>query len=785
MKIDDLVGIPVVTTGAKSDTFGFGMDDPTLIFKILREKMYANPRKAAIQEYMCNARDAHREAGLEDRPVLVTFPDFDGTEIGIRDYGLGIPKDKMESVFCKYGASTKRTSDRFTGGWGLGCKTGFAIGESFSVISITDDEDGTRMKRTYLAYLDQTAGGSMSVLSEEETDEETGLQVNLPVDASQHYEYAGYLEITTRFWPVRPIVKGHRMVYEEPVYYVKGDKWAIQKSDRWNTEGWIILDGIRYIYKKGSLDGIELNEKQRSFSTKPFVLFFNTGELTPTPNREDITYDTDAKFLIAARLEEMADRFHERLKGQMDELFGQEDNPLALRLKYEQQSHDLEGYAPHLVGSVKSKLLPKRIEFNQNLRAWRFGIDRYTYSGPPVTTGKEVNSFEVGENVIYVLDDTSSNKPTRQRAYGLQYHCEEHTEYNPLVVTSKPTAIYAIRFKSEEAKKEFLRDYPSFEKLWHPKTLSQYNAKPLGLEPKKKTNRGGGTELRVLCRDRVAGDGMYSAFVPFSSVRGGEYNRSAKDINPVITWETENRKSLEEVFNGVYVVLNNGNCYSPDGHTHQTIEVTKPASVSSRRRRKRISDDVVIPTTTTRPVTRFPSELEVRSAEINNIPYSVPIYGVFEKGYNLIKDNPNFITVRDYHHRKVERFRAKYSSIIDKGRAFHYPLAQQAFAQLNARTDPFIEYMLSLPKHLLPSPELVEWWQFQKSYPNFANDLGRLFFSSGLTFDSLVAVPQQIALSQDNRLIWFASALSHGKMTDNQKREFLMLLHTNQMKSNP
>lgn len=787
MRIDDLAGRSATTTGEQSDTFAFGMDDPRLIFKILREKMYSNPKKAAIQEYLCNARDAHRENHIEDRPVEVIFPDFDGSELSIRDYGMGIPRNMMEKVFVKYGTSTKRGSDRFTGGWGLGCKTGFAVGDSFGVVSITDDEDGIRRKRTYLAFLDEGEAGSMSLLVEEETDEETGLQINLPVNSWDLDEFAGYVEKTTEFWNVRPVIKNWTIKYSEMDYYVRGDRWGILRSSSWNAEAYIILDGIRYVFKKNSLSGIELNEKQTQFVNKPFILFFNTGELTPTPNREDITYDIQAKMLIASRLEEIADSFHRSLKERMDELFSDPKvDPLTLRSRYEDQSRDLENYAPHLLNDVKRKLLPKTIEggIESPFRVWSFHVDLHVrYGDCPISVGKEITGIPVGKNKVYVLDYSASSKPTRQRVYGLYHECEEHPEqYNRLVIDTSPEMIYVIRFRSLELKKKFFDEHPSFTALLHQKTLTDYTARTLGL-PKKATRRGGGTEIRVLNRATVTSKGAYQSFVPFSALRGGQgYAASDKSINPVEEYQIEKRMPLEEIEQGVYVLLKDGACYSPDFKKHLGVEMIRPTPERRRRRRRSNSDSddsEVQKIVTTKPVMRPPPSLACATHEFNSVPDTVPIYGVFEKGYELIKDNPRFISLRDYHRIRAERFRHKYQELIDKGRVFHYPLEQACFTGLTPRV--FTEFLLSIPKWLLPSHELREWWEFQKKYPNLTSDLGSQYFKESHTYHSIEPVPMQITLKDDNRLIWFASALATGKMTRKQKMGFLSLLHTTQL----
>lgn len=796
MKISGISGTEAKTTGINaSDTFGFGINDPRLIFKILREKMYSNPKKAAIQEYVCNARDAHREAGKEDLPVQVHFPDFDGSELIIRDFGYGIPPEAMDKVFTKYGASTKRGTDRFTGGWGLGCKTGFAIGDSFSVTSITLDPDGVTRKREYHAYLDESEAGSMTLLTEAETSEETGLAIHLPISSYDISDYEEYLEQTTRYWPVRPVTKGREIEYDKGDFYVQGEDWAIF-NHRYGVKPIIVLDGIMYPYRDNALVGVQLSEKAKAFADKPFVLFFRTGELTPTPNREDITYDTEAKLSLTSKIEFIAENFHALMRKQMDDMFTDDMDILSMRDLYVAQEENLRRYLPEASTSLKDRLLPQRMELsNHEVRAWIFDVTNSDWKSEddgycPVGQGREISSFTIGRDQIYVVDTSSTSKPTRQRAYGLYSTCKENnSDLNPVVFKHKQriSSIVVIRFKDKDEQTKFYKKYPKFPTLLHGKSFDEYTSKALNKAVPRMIKRGGGTEVRLLDRQKVAESGIYAAFTPFT----GSFKNSHGIVSVNVSYGDE-KTTLESLKGGVYVVMKDGKVYAPDGFSNEveSFEIIRPVEPIERRRRKRRNTSETEPEVRTlragetvrptgRKVVKFSSYLELSTSVINSIPESVPIFGVFEKGYDLIKDNPTFINVREYNHRRLLRFRQKYEGQIDKGRVFYYPRIQDIFSGVQGGTD-FIKFILNLPKFRCPYPELWEWIEFTQKYPNLEHELTRLP-SSHAEFYQLVGAKMQIANVRDNRLLWFASALGHGKMTEAQKIQFLELLHTKQL----
>jgi hypothetical protein len=115
-----------------SDNISFGISDDPAFFQILSQSLYKDPLLAMIRETICNGWDAHIDSGRTDRSLTITLT---GEKLVIRDYGRGIPHDKIGPVYAVYGASTKKNDGRQTGGFGLGCKSPFAYTDHFEVIS--------------------------------------------------------------------------------------------------------------------------------------------------------------------------------------------------------------------------------------------------------------------------------------------------------------------------------------------------------------------------------------------------------------------------------------------------------------------------------------------------------------------------------------------------------------------------------------------------------------------------------------------------------------------------
>ena len=110
----------------------FSVEDSPELMNVLSKALYTDQELAVARETLCNAWDAHIEAGVTDTPVLVTLT---REELIIRDFGFGIPFDRIGPIYGTYGGSTKRKNKFVTGGFGLGCKAPFAFTDHFEVTS--------------------------------------------------------------------------------------------------------------------------------------------------------------------------------------------------------------------------------------------------------------------------------------------------------------------------------------------------------------------------------------------------------------------------------------------------------------------------------------------------------------------------------------------------------------------------------------------------------------------------------------------------------------------------
>lgn len=298
----------------------------SIIFDILRDKMYSNKIAAVCREVSSNSRDANREAGKKDTPIdiIIAEPNeyigISDMAIVFRDYGTGITPDRMENIFLKYGASTKRDTNKQTGGFGLGAKTPFAYNDTFTVITVCE-EDGEKTKYVYNAMIDSSRKGQMVLFDSEETDEPTGTRIIVPIAEDDRYQFEKECFKATVMWPLRPnYINFYEYVPSIDIESEKKDLMLFNcdasyiTSQKYN----LIIDGIIYPITDMSVVGDDYPE---SFVGNVGIKF-NNGDLTIAANRETVQYDEQTVRKIAKKLKALETFFISQIEEYFDGLEG-------------------------------------------------------------------------------------------------------------------------------------------------------------------------------------------------------------------------------------------------------------------------------------------------------------------------------------------------------------------------------------------------------------------------------------------------------------------------------
>jgi len=336
-----------------ASTSQFSIQTSSKMFHILSNSLYSDKVMAVIRELSTNALDAHISAGNKN-PFKVTLPTSANPIFMVRDYGTGLSKADMESLYTTYGASNKNNSNDFVGCLGLGSKSPFAYSKSFTTSSYFNGK-----KYTYVAAIGADGIPSLNLFSVSDTSEPNGLEIQFAVKQHDFQEFTDKAKRIFHYFRMKPILEGgigtnlqdHR--YSNTNIIISGDGWRVCRVNSDHSyypnnyhkidSGVIaIMGNIAYPAETAQIVGQEKEEMpdhiqkwNRAFqkadidSWKSFVseiinsglyleLDFGIGELEIDASRENLQYTKDVIKTLRKKTQEiymeMKEEFSKKIK---------------------------------------------------------------------------------------------------------------------------------------------------------------------------------------------------------------------------------------------------------------------------------------------------------------------------------------------------------------------------------------------------------------------------------------------------------------------------------------
>ena len=277
----------------------FGMSDSAEFFTVLSDTLYRNKKLAVVREVLCNAWDAHIANGQTSIPVEIDITD---TELVIRDFGPGIHDDKIAEIYCIYGASTKTTDGKQTGGFGLGSKAPFAYSDHFTVTSC---HDGVKSVYAVSRGGVETGGrpGIRKMLSVSTTT--TGITVSIPLkDPKDGIVFGMIANRVARHGGILAKQNGQIIPTIDYANARKAGYTLIDTDELENRESqvYVLYGTVLYPVTPSSKEGKELVQKLgRFFTDFTPVLIAPPNSVGVTPSREALSY-TDATNEVLVKL---------------------------------------------------------------------------------------------------------------------------------------------------------------------------------------------------------------------------------------------------------------------------------------------------------------------------------------------------------------------------------------------------------------------------------------------------------------------------------------------------
>lgn len=318
----NLKTVGVESHGVKK-TMSFGIGDASVVIDILRNRLYAHPIQALTQEYISNARDAHREVN-SNRSIIITVPTILSPVFKVRDFGPGIDPDRYANVFMLYGASTKRSDNVQTGGFGIGAKSAWSYSDSFNVTTFVDG-----IRRDYVNHVGNKNEGEADLVNESPTDELNGTEIQVPVEPDDIYKFENAVFRATYFWQNECKFMGIEefelpdrvgMEVEEDIELVKkSDINPLIGINSYSRHLIVSLDGIPYPVEGYEDENIShlmamLNDEYTA------VIHLSTGDVSVAASRDAISYDDDTIETLKLAVTNVIESFNRYINRKIDDV---------------------------------------------------------------------------------------------------------------------------------------------------------------------------------------------------------------------------------------------------------------------------------------------------------------------------------------------------------------------------------------------------------------------------------------------------------------------------------
>jgi hypothetical protein len=253
------------------------------ITTLLSSNLYSNPEKSFVREIISNAWDSHIAAKTTDKPIIIKY-DETTKSIIIRDYGTGLSKEQFVELYCSIGNSSKRNSNEFIGGFGIGRYSSLAVS---NIVSINSYYNGEK----YMYILSKSNNNiKTDLISVLNTEEPNGLEII--ISDCTHYTRSKI------FNSLKDLIFFPNIYFDIPEYSsfklndTKIKKYKYFSVSTVSTNDRLLVGNVIYplsfsehIYGKDA-------EIDLLFNKIPSSLVFNIpiGSIDITPNRENIIY---------------------------------------------------------------------------------------------------------------------------------------------------------------------------------------------------------------------------------------------------------------------------------------------------------------------------------------------------------------------------------------------------------------------------------------------------------------------------------------------------------------
>lgn len=271
--------------------------------------LYPQPRKTICTEFVQNALDSHKRANKSDVPIDIYLPNERFPYYVIRDYGVSMDDDTVKTTFSRALDSTKRDSDDYIGGYGVGrlCFAPYS-----GLMFFTTFINGYK---TVWQFRLKGGKGGITEISKTKSDEPQGVEVKIPIKSEDFTYFNNQIKFTYCFLKTKPNVKNVQgfsysdnkvLLSKESEYEIYSERFENQSSRPFATIG-----GLPFPIDTHAIGG--------NVPDLPIVLHFKVGEIDHTPSRDSIKYNEKSTNAILNKLNMVVEDVQEYISNKSKE----------------------------------------------------------------------------------------------------------------------------------------------------------------------------------------------------------------------------------------------------------------------------------------------------------------------------------------------------------------------------------------------------------------------------------------------------------------------------------
>lgn len=276
----------------------FTIEASAKAFQILSSNLYTDKPLAIVRELSANALDAHKQA-KEKRPFSITLPNRMNPSFEIRDYGIGMSPDTIQTLYTTFFGSDKNQDNEAIGGLGLGSKTPFSYTDTFTLLSFWEG-----IKYTWLCMIQEDGQPSISMVEKAECKEDRGIQYIIPVKQEDFYTFSNKAKAVLQYFP-KGSYEANDIEVSEVKYSLKQDEYGFRDASA--TWPRVIMGPIAYRLDKNALDESIQRKYKKLLSNGRLDIFCGIGDIDIQASREALSYDKKSQKQIIAVLQRVTD----------------------------------------------------------------------------------------------------------------------------------------------------------------------------------------------------------------------------------------------------------------------------------------------------------------------------------------------------------------------------------------------------------------------------------------------------------------------------------------------